>query len=158
MQAAGIITPVSKPTNFCLHSVVAPKKNGEICLCTDFCPLNKFVNREHYRMTSPATAVAGIESSQAIFTTLDALKGYHQCPLDVESQELTTFITPYGRFQFLRAPDGISSILEHYNCRMAEAFVGLPGYRRIVDDVVTYSNADTSHADHVHKFLQKCPE
>ena len=29
-----------------------------------------------------------------VFTTFDALKGYHQCPLDEESQLLTTFITP----------------------------------------------------------------
>ena len=101
LQAAGIITPMSKPTNWCLHSVVALKKNGEIRLCVDFRPLNKFVRREQYQMTSPATAVADIEASQAkIFTTLDALKGYHQCPLDVDSQELTTFITPYGRFIF----------------------------------------------------------
>ena len=103
LQAAGIITPVSKPTNWCLHSVVTLKKNREIRLCVDFRPLNKFVRHEHYQMTSPATAVTDIEASQAkMFTTLDALKGYHQCPLDVDSQELTTFITPYGRFQFLR--------------------------------------------------------
>ena len=53
-----IITPVSKPTNWCLHSVVAPKKNGKIRLCIDFRPLNKFVKHEHYQMTFPATAVA----------------------------------------------------------------------------------------------------
>ena len=76
----------------------------------------------------------------------------------MDSQELTTFITPYGRFQFLRAPYGISSISEHYNRRMAEAFEGLPGYRRIVDDVVIYSDADKSHADHVRRFLQRCAE
>ena len=39
LQPAGIITPVSKPTNWCLHSVVALKKNGEIRLCVDFRPL-----------------------------------------------------------------------------------------------------------------------
>ena len=110
-------------------------------------------------MTSPATAVADIKTSQAkIFTTLDALKVYHQCPLDEERQELTTFITPYRHFQFLRASYGISSISQHYNRRMAEAFEGLPGYRRIIDDVVIYSDADTSHTDHVRKFLQRCAE
>ena len=128
-------------------------------LCIDFCLLNKFVKSEHYQITSPVTAVTDIEASQAnIFTTLNVSKGYHQCPLDVESQELTTFITPHGLFQFLRAPYGISSISEHYNRHTAEVFKGLPGYRRIVSDVVIYSDADTSHADHVHKFLQRCAE
>jgi hypothetical protein len=52
-----------------------------------------------------------------IFTKLDVRKGYHQCHLDNESQDLTTFITPFGRFEFLRAPYEISSTSEHYNRR-----------------------------------------
>ena len=64
-------------------------------------------------------------SNAKFFTVLDARKGYHQCPLDAQSQLLTTFITPFGRFKYLRAPYGISSISEHYDQRMAEAFIGL---------------------------------
>ena len=82
------------------------------------------------------------------------LKGYHQCPLDEESQLLTTFITPFGRFKYLRAPYGISSISEHYNRRMDEAFAGLSGYRCVVDDVVIYDSDETKHATHVRQFLQ----
>ena len=59
-------------------------------------------------------------------------------PLNPQSQSLTTFITPFGRFKYLRAPYGISSIPEHYDRRMAEAFSGLTGFRRIVDDIVIY--------------------
>ena len=86
------------------------------------------------------------------------LKGYHQCPLDEDSQLLTTFITPFGRFKYLRAPYGISSISEHYNRQMDEAFAGLTGYRRIVDDVVIYDSDANQHADHVRQFLQRCKE
>ena len=50
-----------------------------------------------------------------------------QCPLDEASQLLTTFITPFGRFKFLRAPYGISSISEHYNRRMDEALKDTAG-------------------------------
>lgn len=93
-----------------------------------------------------------------IFTKLDAMKGYHQCPLHEDSQLLTTFITPFGRFKYLRAPYGISSISEHYNRRMDEAFAGLTGYRRIVDDVIIYDSDITEHTDHVRQFLQRCAE
>ena len=72
------------------------------------------------------------------FTVIDAMKGYHQCPLDEESQVLTTFITPFGHYKYLRALYGLSSIAEHYNCCMAEAFEGLKGLRRVVDDIVIY--------------------
>ena len=87
---------------------------------------------------------------------LDAMKGYHQCPMDPESQLLTTLITPFGRFMFLRAPYGLSSISEHYNHRMDEAFVGLSRYWRVVDDVVIYDSNATVQAEHVRQFLKRC--
>ena len=111
----GIIAPVTKPTEWCAPILVAPKKNsGGIRMCVDLSKLNKFVRRERYPSVTPAEAVADIAHSKAkYFTVLDALKGYYQCPLDEESQKLTTFITPFGRFKYLRAPYGICSISEH---------------------------------------------
>ena len=123
----------------------------------DLSRLNRYVKRERYQSSTPAQAVADIAAEEAkVFTKLDALKGYHQCPLDEASQILTTFITPFGRFQFLRAPFGISSISEHYNRRMDEAFAGLEGYRRIVDDVVIFDKDKEQHESHVRQFLQRC--
>jgi cell division GTPase FtsZ len=43
-----------------------------------------------------------------------------------------------GRYKLLRAPFGLSSISEHYNRRMYEAFQGLSDFRRIVDDVLIF--------------------
>ena len=88
-----------------------------------------------------------------VYTKLDTHIGYHQCPLDNESQLLTTFITPFGRFKYLQAPYGISSILEHYNRRMDEAFTGLAGYRC---NIIIYDSNATRHKAHVHQFLQRC--
>ena len=89
---------------------------------------------ERYQSPTPAEAVADIVASEAqVFTVLDAKKGYHQCLMDEQSQLLTTFLTPFGRFKYKRAPYGLSSIAEHYNRRMAEAFEGLSGFRRVVD-------------------------
>ena len=128
-------------------------------MCVDLSHLNRFVIRERYQSLTPAQAVADIATSDAkVFTVLDALKGYHQCPLDADSQELTTFITPFGRYKYLRAPYGISSISEHYNRRMTEAFSGFSGFRRIVDDFVIYDNNVTDHVKHVEQFLQRCVE
>ena len=59
------------------------------------------------------------------------------------------------QIQILQAPYGISSLSEHYNRRMDEAFVGLAGYRRIVDDV---DNDEAQHAGHVRQSLQNCAE
>ena len=43
----------------------------------------------------PAEAIADIAAANAkYFTVLDAMKGYHQCALDQDSQILTICITP----------------------------------------------------------------
>ena len=160
LQTQGIVAPVTEPTEWCAPIVVAPKKNSqEIRLCVDLSHLNKYVRREKYQSLTPAQAVADIAADNAkIFTKIDARKGYHQCPLDKESQILTTFITPFGRFKYLRAPYGISSISEHYNRRMDEALIGLSGFRRIVDDIVIYDNDVIQHESRVRKFLQRCSD
>ena len=126
-------------------------------MCVDLSRLNRYVRRERYQSCTPAQAVANIAASEAtVFTVMDAMKGYHQCPLDEESQLLTTFITPFGRFKYLCAPYGISSISEHYDRCMAEAFTGLSGFRRIVDDIVVYDSDKQQYNDHVRQFLQRC--
>ena len=141
LQTQGIIEPVTEPTEWCAPIVVTPKKDTEgIRMCVDLSRLNKYVRRERYQSPTPAEAVADIAADKAkIFTKIDAMKGNHQCPLDNKSQLLTTFIT-------WAVPYGISSISEHYNCRMDKAFAGLSGFCRIVDDVIYDSNA-THHAD-----------
>ena len=132
------------------------KGTDRIRMCVDLSKLNRFVLRERYQSPAPAEAVADITANEAkYFTVIDATKGYHQCPLAKDSQELTTFITPFGRFKYLRAPYGLSSIAEHYNWRMAEALEGLTGYRRIVDDIVIYDKDPQQHVMHVKQFLQR---
>ena len=156
----GIITPVSEPTEWCAPVVVAPKKDTDrIRLCVDLSKLNRYVRREKYQSPTPAEAVADIAAEEAkFFTVLDAKKGYHQCPLAEASQLMTTFITPFGQFKYCRAPYGLSSIAEHYNRRMADAFQGLTGFRRIVDDIIIYDKDETTHKKHVREFLKRCQD
>ena len=91
-------------------------------MCVDLSYLNHYVRCEQYQSLTPAEAVADITASRAkFFTVLDAMKDYHQCQLDENSQLLTTFIMPYGRFKYLHAPYGISLIFEHQDNCMAEA-------------------------------------
>ena len=78
--------------------------------------------------------------------------------MDQENQMLTTFITPFGRFKFRCAPYGLSSISEHYNRRMDEAFAGISGYERVVDDVIIYNSDTTAHMDHILQFLERCAD
>ena len=160
MVDQGIIQPVKEPTDWCSPIVVAPKKGtNDIRLCIDFTKLNKFVRRERYQSPTPHEAVADIAATKAkYFTTVDALSGYWQCPLEQDSQLLTCFIIPFGRFKFTRAPFGLCSISEHYNRRMDEALRDIPHTRTIVDDLVAYDESFDDHVAHVRKILKRCAD
>ena len=96
---------------WCAPIVVIPKKNPEnIHMCVDLSHLNRYVQREWYMSPTPAEAIADIAAAKAkYFTVLNAMKGYHQCPLDQDSQLLTTFSTPFGSFKYLRVLMGYLS-------------------------------------------------
>ena len=80
------------------------------------------------------TSVDIQQAKAKCFTVFDALKGYHQCPLDAASQKLTTFITPFGRYMYLRAPYGICSISEHYDRRMDEVFAAMISEEEVIQN------------------------
>ena len=129
-QSQGIIELVTKPTKWCAPIVVTPKKNlDDNRICVHFSRLNKFVKRELYSTCTPSDAVADIRTQHSeVFTVFDALKGYHQCPLDNQSQLLTTFMMPFDCFKFLRAPFGLRSTSKHYNRR----FKAYPTIRKLL--------------------------
>ena len=72
---------------------------------------------------------------------LDAVKGYWQVPLDEKSQNLTTFITPYGRYKFLRAPMGLTSSQDEYCFRGDEAIQGNNRVEKVVDGIPIHSSS-----------------
>ena len=89
--------------------VIVAKKNGDCRVCVDLTGLNKQVRRSHYPVRTPKDAVSNVPAGMKYFTTLDTASGYWQIPLDEDSQDLTTFITPWGRYKYLRSPMGFSA-------------------------------------------------
>ena len=70
--------------------------------------LNKALFREYHSLTTLKEVTTRTNGSK-FFTVLDMNMGYFQIELTNESQDLTTFITPFGRYKYLRLPMGISS-------------------------------------------------
>ena len=102
--------------------------------------------------------VQSIQANDAhLFSSFHAWKGYHQIELAQESKHLTTFLTPFGRFRYERAPFGINSISEHYKKRMSKELHDLPNTKKIVDDnIVYFLNSLEQHPALVKKFLTRC--
>ena len=159
MVDKNIITEVTKPTEWCHPLVLQPKKDSsEVRLCVDLTKLNTYVKRGAHPVLTPHEAVASIDEGSEYFTHADAKTGYWQTEIHEDDQELTTFITPWGRYKFLRAPMGLTTSGDEYNRRGDEALQGIPETVKIVDDVLSYESDYQKHLNNVWEILNRCKE
>ena len=115
MEALGVIKKVDEPTPWCPGMVVVPKKSGDVHICEDFRQLNQSVLQEVHLLPKVEETLTRLTGT-TVFSKLDANSGLWQIPLSKESQHLTTFITPFGRYCFCKLPFGISSAPEPLCC------------------------------------------
>ncbi|XP_068233432.1 uncharacterized protein [Palaemon carinicauda] len=64
---------------------------------------------------SPHDAISSMDAGARWFTTFDAKMGYFQIKIAEEDQDLTCFITPWGRYKLKRAVMGLLSSGDEYN-------------------------------------------
>ena len=88
------------------------------------------------------------------FTKVDANRGYWQIPLDEESQLLTTFNTPFGRFCYQVTP--FKSALEVFQKRMSQHFSDLEGVETDIDDIIVHPETEVKHDHCLHSVLERC--
>ena len=113
MKSFGVIEKVEEYREWCAGMVVAPKTNGDVRICVDLTKLNKSVKRENFPLPRVEEILVTLEGSR-VFSKMDANSGFWQIELEEESRRYTTFITPFGRFQFCKMPFGISAAPEFF--------------------------------------------
>ena len=155
----GIIrrAPIGEPTEWCMRMVTVSKKDGTPRRTIDFQPINKYCERETHHTPRPFDVVSNIPPT-SYKTVLDAYNGYHQVPLDEESSKLTTFITEFGRFQYLRAPQGHLASGDAYTRHYNDIISDVPRKHKIVDDVLLYDKGIEEAFYHVFDYLYLCGE
>lgn len=157
LQDDDIIRPVTNPTDWCAPIVAVPKPNEKIRLCIDFTKLNESVKREYFPLPTTDHLLAQLDGAK-VFSKLDCNNGFHQIELDEKSQELTTFITPVGRFCYKRLPFGISSGPEVFHREMSQTLSGIPGVIVDIDDVLVSGRTKKEHDERLEAVLKKLEE
>ena len=152
-----IITPVSvgMPTNWCSTMVITAKKNDNPQRTVDYQHLNSQCKWETHHIGSPFQLAMQVPPRRKK-TVLDALDGYHSFPLDKESQQLTTFITEWGRFMYLRMPQGYLASGDAYTHRYDEIIKDNPCKVKIVDNTLLYDYSIEGAFYHTFDFLFHC--
>ena len=131
----GVLTPETEPTEWVSQMALAEKSNGDIRICIDPAPLNEALMREHYKLPTLDDVLSQLNGAR-LFTKLDVKEAYWHVRLDEESSKLTTMITPFGRYRWLRLPFGLKVSGEIFQRRIAEALDGLVGTTNVADDII----------------------
>ena len=155
--ASGVLikVPFNEPTVWCARMVVVQKKDGRPRRTVDFQQLNSQCLREPNVGESPFHTARRVPQDKWK-TTFDAVDGYHSVELDEESSKLTTFITPWGRYRYLRFPQGHCSAGDAFNGRVQHIMSGIPRLVRIVDDMCVYDDTIEDAFWHTWQVLSVC--
>ena len=132
----GVIARVDTPTEWCAPAFFVKKPSSGLRLVTDFTSLNRHVKHLIHPFPAPQDIISSLSPKLTVFTKLDALAGYHQVPLTTSTSFMMTFLLPSGMYRYLHALMGLSSSSDKF-CRHWDAvFAGLPGVRKLVDDIL----------------------
>ena len=153
-----IIAPVpdTEATEWSHVLVCVMKANGKPRITIDLTHLNKQVIRTTHPSPSPHDVIRSIPPGARFFTKCDAMMGYFQIPLAEASQHLTTFVTPWGRYKFLRSPMGFVSSGDVFCRRGDMAFAGIGNHGKVVDDSLMWDFTYAEHLERVYNFLCRC--
>lgn len=153
----GVIEPVpiGTPVTWCHKMVICPKKSGKPRRTVDLQPLNRHATRETHHTQSPFHQARKVPHHTKK-TVFDAWNGYHSIALDEEDRHLTTFITPWGRYRYLVAPQGYISSGDGYSRRFDEIVADFPQKTKCVDDTLMWSNTIEDSFFQAVKWLDIC--
>ncbi|GFR91026.1 polyprotein [Elysia marginata] len=136
---------------------VVEKKNGAVRICIDPQPLNKALKREHYKMPILDDVLPELQSSR-LFSKLDVREAFYHVKLDEKSADLTTMITPFGRYRWKRLPFGLSVSSEIFQRRLNEALEGLHGCINVADDMIIHGRSVEEHDRNMNELTARCNE
>ncbi len=114
------------------------KKDGGLRLVVDYRRLNSITPSLPFYMPTVEEVIAKLGGAQ-YFSKIDLTKGFHQIPIEKES---ITFITPFGKFRYLRLPFGLKNAPAHFQSMMSQCLSSVSHCSTpYIDDVIIFSKS-----------------
>ena len=149
-----LITPCHSP--YSAPAMLVPKKNGKLRLVIDYRQLNNQTIKSCWPIPSIEEIFDTLEGS-AYFTTIDMSWGFYQLPMDIKSQDLTAFSTPFGSFKWLRMPMGLTGSPNTFQSLMECVLMGLTWKITVpyLDDCIIFSKTAEEHLERLRQVFER---
>ncbi|GBM00269.1 Transposon Ty3-I Gag-Pol polyprotein [Araneus ventricosus] len=154
LENEGIIAKVDNPQGWVSNLVVVEKTDGSIRLCLDSKDLNKVIKRDYVLIPKIEELVPKL-TNKKVFSVLDLKDGFFQIELDDKSSDLCTFSSPFGCYNFLLLPMGLSCAPEIFQKRNEANFSDIPGVLVYFDDLLIAGDTIEQHDDILSKVIKR---
>ena len=160
MMMLGVIRKldINQATDWCHNLVLVRKPNGKLPVCLDPRTINKALRFNIHNARTFQDVTSSICKVTKV-SKIDANSGFWTLSMDDQSQLLTTFNTPWGRYCFVKMPFGLNQVQYFFQFYMDAHFQDINSTTNVIaDDVMIHGEDDAQHDMHLLQVLNKCRE
>ena len=135
------------------HIIVVPKGDGGKHLVIDYCTLNKVTKKFIWCMLKVEDIFSQLNGVKYFFTS--ALQaGYHHIPLDEASIPKTAFHSPFGEYEYIKVPFGLTEAPAYFQELMTGILKDFNFAIAYLDGIIIFRKT-AEHLDHIKQVFEK---